>query len=303
MADAKSPWSDRYAAEVARIARRDLEPKLGKKLLTATTRVDWTDLVATKRRAAPAMASAMFRVVASFLSYAEANGWIAAPLLPRKGAATLAPATAAPRADTIRRRARRSLARRRQGGAEAAGLHPSADPDCVPRDGGRRHRCGRARPGNRPLVDPRTADEEWASHHAAARSARRRRASRRAARPRRKCRIPVAGPDPRSGLRGFSKLKARLDDRIAEARMANGVTEKMPGWRWHDLRRTARTGMTRLGVPREHAEAAVNHISARSALERTYDRYDYGPEIIAALSAMASARRQAGGSRQGAGGA
>ncbi len=49
----------------------------------------------------------------------------------------------------------------------------------------------------------------------------------------------------------------------------------MTDWRWHDLRRTARTGMTRLGVARDHAEAAINHVSGRSALERTYDRHDY----------------------------
>jgi hypothetical protein len=55
------------------------------------------------------------------------------------------------------------------------------------------------------------------------------------------------------------------------------------GWRWHDLRRTARTGMTRLGVPRDHAEAAINHVSGRSALERTYDRHDYAGEIVSAL--------------------
>ena len=58
----------------------------------------------------------------------------------------------------------------------------------------------------------------------------------------------------------------------------------MPPWRIHDLRRTARSGMARLGVPRDHAEAALNHLSARSALERTYDRHDYGPEIVAALT-------------------
>ena len=75
------------------------------------------------------------------------------------------------------------------------------------------------------------------------------------------------------GLRGFSKLKARLD-------ALSGVA----GWRWHDLRRTARTGMTRLGVPRDHAEAAINHVSGRSALERTYDRHDYAEEVLAALS-------------------
>jgi integrase len=56
------------------------------------------------------------------------------------------------------------------------------------------------------------------------------------------------------------------------------------GWRWHDLRRTARTGMTRLGVPRDHAEAAINHVSGRSKLERIYDRHDYSAEIVAALT-------------------
>ena len=41
--------------------------------------------------------------------------------------------------------------------------------------------------------------------------------------------------------------------------------------------------MTQLGVP-QHAEAALNHISGRSAFERTYDRHGYAEEMIAALS-------------------
>ena len=75
-----------------------------------------------------------------------------------------------------------------------------------------------------------------------------------------------------AGFKGFGKLKARVD-------ALSGVAN----WRWHDLRRTARTGMTRLGVSRDHAEAALNHISGRSALERTYDRHDFAPEVIAAV--------------------
>jgi integrase len=75
-----------------------------------------------------------------------------------------------------------------------------------------------------------------------------------------------------SGLRGFSPVKRALDT-------ASGVTE----WRWHDLRRTARTGFTRLGVSRDHAEAALNHISGRTTLERVYDRHDFAPEVIAAI--------------------
>jgi hypothetical protein len=76
-----------------------------------------------------------------------------------------------------------------------------------------------------------------------------------------------------SGLSGFSKIKARLDE-------LSGVSN----WHIHDLRRSARTGMARLGVSGEHAELALNHISGRTALMRTYDRHDYRGEIVAALS-------------------
>ncbi len=105
-----------------------------------------------------------------------------------------------------------------------------------------------------------------------------------------------AGPDWRllgaiagSGFRGFSKLKARIDatiqaNRQRAAAATGGAAEPIPPWRWHDLRRTARTGMTRLGVPRDHAEAAINHVSGRSKLERTYDRHDYVEEIVDALA-------------------
>jgi integrase len=75
-----------------------------------------------------------------------------------------------------------------------------------------------------------------------------------------------------SGLRGFSPIKRHLD-------ALSGVA----AWRWHDLRRTARTGLTRLGVERDHAEAALNHVSGRTALERVYDRHDFAPEVIGAI--------------------
>jgi hypothetical protein len=37
-------------------------------------------------------------------------------------------------------------------------------------------------------------------------------------------------------------------------------------------------------VPREHAEAAINHIGTRAGLVGTYERHDYAQEIIAALT-------------------
>ena len=72
------------------------------------------------------------------------------------------------------------------------------------------------------------------------------------------------------GALALTELGARLKRRLDEL---SGVGD----WCWHDLRRTACTGMTRLGVPREHAEAALNHVSGRTPLERTYDRHDFAP--------------------------
>jgi integrase len=75
-----------------------------------------------------------------------------------------------------------------------------------------------------------------------------------------------------NGFVGFSKLKARVDSKAGIA-----------PWRWHDLRRTVRTGLARLGVDRLHAERALNHVSGQSRLERTYDTHDYEAETLAAL--------------------
>jgi integrase len=54
-------------------------------------------------------------------------------------------------------------------------------------------------------------------------------------------------------------------------------------WTWHDIRRTAATGMARLGCPREHVEAALNHISARGGLVGIYQRHTFDTEAAAAL--------------------
>jgi len=93
----------------------------------------------------------------------------------------------------------------------------------------------------------------------------------------------LLGRFPSSPLSGFSKLKARIDARMAALAERAGLPVPAP-WRFHDLRRTARSGMARLGVPNDHAEAALNHISGRPALARVYDRHDYQREAIAALT-------------------
>ena len=284
------PWSTRYAAEVSRICGRDLIPALGKRALSETTRADWTALVSTKRKAAPAMAAALYRVVSSFLNHAEAEGWISAPLLPRKGAAKLAPLPAvrqrvltdvelaevwrATDGESAKARALVRLliltAAREMEVADIATGEVDRDGACW-RIPGERTKNGR--PYTVPLSVLAMAELSavWPTHDGEAGADWR-----------------LLGKIDGSGYRAFSKLKSRLDATIAANRAKNAAVrgvevQAMPPWRIHDLRRTARTGMTRLGVPKDHAEAAINHISGRTKLEQTYDQHDYAEEILAAL--------------------
>jgi integrase len=55
----------------------------------------------------------------------------------------------------------------------------------------------------------------------------------------------------------------------------------LPEWHPHDLRRTARTIMSRIGIPGEHAEAVLGH--AKQGMTKTYDQHDYRDERAEAL--------------------
>jgi integrase len=61
-----------------------------------------------------------------------------------------------------------------------------------------------------------------------------------------------------------------------------GVT----GWRLHDLRRTARSLMSRAGVLSEHAERVLGH--AIGGVEGIYDQHDYSDEKAQALLKLAA---------------
>jgi integrase len=80
--------------------------------------------------------------------------------------------------------------------------------------------------------------------------------------------------DGRRPLGGFSRLKASLDK-------ACGVV----GWTLHDCRRTARTLMSRAGVPTDHAGRALGH--ALGGVRGVYDRHSFKREKQAALEALA----------------
>ncbi len=51
----------------------------------------------------------------------------------------------------------------------------------------------------------------------------------------------------------------------------------------HDLRRSYRTNIARLGVPPHVAERLINHVSSRSELEEIYDQHKYLSEMRAAI--------------------
>jgi integrase len=74
---------------------------------------------------------------------------------------------------------------------------------------------------------------------------------------------------------GFSKAKAALDKRCG-----------VEGWTLHDLRRTARSLMSRAGVSSEHAERVMGH--AIGGVEGVYDRHAYREEKRDALARLAT---------------
>lgn len=98
--------------------------------------------------------------------------------------------------------------------------------------------------------------------------------------PRREGREAVFGRSGRSFGGGLAWEKLRLDARIT-------ITTGKPleAWRVHDLRRTMRTNLGKLGVRSDVAELVINH--AKGGVEAIYDRHRYQREIAAALALWA----------------
>jgi integrase len=66
------------------------------------------------------------------------------------------------------------------------------------------------------------------------------------------------------------------------ARVTATEDRSLPSWTLHDLRRTFRTGLGRLGVAPHVAELCINH--RKNGVEAIYDRHRYEREIKAALA-------------------
>lgn len=99
--------------------------------------------------------------------------------------------------------------------------------------------------------------------------------------------------DGKHTFQNWGKSKAEFDlrclRRLKAAARARGADPAevvaIPNWRLHDLRRTARSLMSRAGVPAEHAERVLNHKQA--GIVGVYDRYRYEQEKCRALEALA----------------
>jgi integrase len=268
-----SRWSTRYQSEVRRLCQREIVLKLGKRLLVETTRRDWTTMIAAVHRRAPGVGNMLYKACAAFLNDAEARGLIPAPLLPRKGMAFIAPAVDA---------RERVLSNDEVKAVWDATSRLTPKPRCFVRllllTG-----CRRAEAANISIAEVHMANCTWSIPGSRTKNGRGYTvplndtllADLRAVMPAHN-RAPswkLLGGVPGSGLAGFGRAKAIVD-------RWSGVT----AWRWHDLRRTCRSGLSAIGIAPDIAERALNHISHASQLQRIYDRHSYGDEIIAALS-------------------
>jgi len=84
-----------------------------------------------------------------------------------------------------------------------------------------------------------------------------------------------------TSVSGFSKAKERLD-----ALMQAEPTGALQPWAFHDLRRTAASGMARLGANLPVIEKVLNHVSGSfSGVAGVYNRHDFAGEKRTALEA------------------
>jgi integrase len=107
--------------------------------------------------------------------------------------------------------------------------------------------------------------------------------------------------DGETPVNGWSKVKARLDRKIGEARAeAAGekyapATHDLPRWTLHDLRRSLVTHMVEdLDIRPDVVEAVINHVSgaSRSGVAGTYNRAKLIPKRKNALQAWADRIRE-----------
>ena len=93
----------------------------------------------------------------------------------------------------------------------------------------------------------------------------------------------------KTAVSGFSKAKDQMDLVMLEALKATaGEVDAPARWTFHDLRRTAASGMAGLGIAPHVVEAVLNHKSGTiKGVAAVYNRYSYAAEKREALDAWA----------------
>lgn len=258
----ENPWSRTYASRVASALRVHVPKRLRDQPLRDVRRETWTGLLSRLAAEKPGAGAFLYTVISSWLGYAEAMGWIETHPLPRQGRKLIAPHVA-PRTRTLddhewlavwkaaereppKLRAFTRLliltACRVSEVADIAVGEVVADGTIwvIPAERVKNSRehivpLGALAQVELKLVWPRETGEIGAAWM-------------------------MLGRSPMQGFTGNGKLIKRLIE-----------TSGVQHWTWHDLRRTARTGMTYLHVPEPDAEAALNHITSKGKLVATYD--------------------------------
>ena len=115
---------------------------------------------------------------------------------------------------------------------------------------------------------------------------------------RNKTKVALARPLSAAALAVLSKVPGIVDSDFvftADGRRLGGMARRkkeideasgVAGWTLHDLRRTARSLMSRAGVPSEHAERCLGHTIG--GVEGVYDRHGYHDEMRLAYEKLAT---------------
>jgi integrase len=96
----------------------------------------------------------------------------------------------------------------------------------------------------------------------------------------------IFSADGRSPISGYSKYKATFDAALLAAlRKEDPKAKPLENWTLHDLRRTARSLMSRADVPERHAEQCLGHVIG--GVQGIYDRHRYIDEMRIAYEKLA----------------
>ena len=96
----------------------------------------------------------------------------------------------------------------------------------------------------------------------------------------------VFSNDGKTKISAYSKFKKRFDEAVlAELRQQDPTAAPLKNWVLHDLRRTARSLLSRAGVNADHAERCLGHVIG--GVRGVYDRHEFYDEKKRAFELLA----------------